>query len=56
MKTALGFALAIVTGIAFWYGYDASLTVTPFVDGYIGAMIPAVLVLMGAGIGIAIND
>lgn len=57
MKAALGFALAVITGIAYLYGYDYSLTTEVFfVQGYIGALIPTVLVFMGAAIGAALNS
>lgn len=52
MKAALGFALALLTGVALMYGYDFAMTADGFaVQGYIGAVIPASLVLLGAAIG-----
>ena len=52
MKAALGFTFALVLVVAYWYGYAFSMTVPGFpIQGYIGALIPVVLVLFGAAIG-----
>jgi hypothetical protein len=52
MKAGLGFALAVITGIAYLYGYSFSLTVEGFpIQGYVGALIPCTLVFMGVAIG-----
>lgn len=55
MKAALGFALAAICGVAYMYGYAFSMTVEGFpIQGYIGALIPIVLVGSGAAIGVSL--
>ncbi len=52
MRFALGFAFAQLLGIAVWFGYTSAMTADgPFIQGYIGAAIPAVLVFSGVALG-----
>lgn len=52
MQAALGFALAVILVIAYLYGYAFALTVEGFpIQGYIGALIPVILVMLGAALG-----
>ena len=51
-RADFGFSLAVITLIAFVYGYDFSMTADGFpIQGYIGALIPCTLVWMGAALG-----
>ena len=49
-----GFILALVLSAGLAFGHDACMTAEgPAVQGYIGAAIPAVLILIGAALGYA---
>lgn len=56
MKAAIGFALAMLCALAYVYGYDFAMTVEGFpIQGYIGALIPVILVLLGAWAGVMLG-
>ena len=44
MDALIGFTMAVLLGMASWYGYSVSLTLEGFIlKGYIGASVPALL-------------
>lgn len=55
MKTALALCLAVLCAVAYVYGFEFAMTADGFpIQGYIGALLPVVLVLCGAGVGAVI--
>lgn len=53
---SLGIMASMWIGIAGWYGYTYSLTERAFfIQGYIGAAMPVLFLLVGAGLMAAYN-